>query len=155
MMISLCCLQWISQEQEIQDWQTMSMRSFSPHNSPTAEAQRISLETRRKQEKQKETGTKIFLQLWSGSHPGLCSVPAALCCQNLPEPLRISQNSGISTRKFHQRAPQTPLWYCFSSSQTPELLPVFPAIALSFRLSANPDVFSSPGFQVEICCCII
>lgn len=76
----------------------MSMRSFSPYNSPTGEAQRISLKTCRKQEKQKETGTKIFLQLWSGSHPGLCSVPAALCCQNLPESSRICQNLPESAR---------------------------------------------------------
>lgn len=74
---------------------------------------------------------------------------AARIFQNLPESAWICQNWGVSTRKFQQRTPQPPLWHCFCSSQTPELPPVFPGIALSFGLSANPDVCWGPGFQVE------
>lgn len=70
--------------------------------------------TARKQEKQKETGTKVFLQLGSGFHPGFCSVlsESIRICQNLSrickDLSRICQHPVVSTRKFQQRAPQTP-----------------------------------------------
>lgn len=148
-MISLCCPA-VNIPRAESSGLTMSMRFFSPHNSPTNEAQRISLKTCDaallllgiKRNKRKQG------QRYSCSWGQVSILGFALCFQNLSESVRICQESvricqesvriqWFPQENFSREHLKPLLWHCIWSNQTPELLPAFPGIALSFSKSKS------------------